>query len=78
MTADTGVLNYCAIGVAAALTSVNRGNLFAYGMSPEGIENNEVIYELCSDMDRSGPAPAAARPGMSWPDRRSSKANGRI
>jgi alpha-N-acetylglucosaminidase len=32
------------------LKSPERGNLVGYGLSPEGVENNEVVYELLSDM----------------------------
>ena len=45
----TGVLDFYANGHWEALRSANKGNLVAFGMAPEGIENNEVIYELLSD-----------------------------
>ncbi len=45
----TGVLEFYANGHWEALRSENKGNLVAFGMAPEGIENNEVIYELLSD-----------------------------
>ncbi len=45
----TGVLDFYANGHLEALSSPNRGNLIAHGMAPEGIENNEVIYELITD-----------------------------
>ena len=45
----TGVLEFYANGHWEALRSANRGNLVAFGMAPEGLENNEVIYELLSD-----------------------------
>lgn len=45
----TGILDFYANGVHEALESENRGNLVGYGMAPEGIENNEVIYELITD-----------------------------
>jgi len=48
-TAYTGHLDYYAAGHAEALRSPNRGKLVGYGFAPEGIENNEVIYELLSD-----------------------------
>lgn len=48
-TALTGVLEYYANGRLDAWRSANRGNLTGYGMAPEGIENNEMIYELLSD-----------------------------
>ncbi len=46
---QTGVLNFYANGVWDALNSPNKGELVGYGTAPEGIENNEVIYELISD-----------------------------
>lgn len=45
----TGVLDFYANGHLDALQSANRGNLVAQGCAPEGIENNEVIYELITD-----------------------------
>ncbi len=46
---QTGVLNFYANGIWDALNSPNKGNLVGYGTAPEGIENNEVIYELIAD-----------------------------
>lgn len=34
---------------AAVLNSPKKGNLVGWGMDPEGIENNEVVYELMTD-----------------------------
>jgi alpha-N-acetylglucosaminidase len=34
---------------AEVLRSPDRGNLVGWGMCPEGIENNEVVYELMTD-----------------------------
>ena len=34
---------------AAVLASPDHGNLFGWGMCPEGIETNEVVYELMTD-----------------------------
>jgi len=34
---------------ASVLHSPERGNLVGWGMCPEGIENNEVVYELMTD-----------------------------
>ncbi len=48
-TGHTGVLNFYANGVWDALNSPNKGKLVGYGTAPEGIENNEVIYELIAD-----------------------------
>ena len=45
----TGILDFYANGRLDAMNSANRGNLTAFGFAPEGIENNEVIYELLSD-----------------------------
>ena len=45
----TGVLDFYANGHLEALKSPNKGNLIAHGMAPEGIENNELIYELITD-----------------------------
>ena len=46
----TGKLDFYASGSVEALDSPNKGNLVGFGFAPEGIENNEVIYELLSDM----------------------------
>lgn len=48
-TGMTGVLDFYANGHLEALSSSNRGNLVAHGLAPEGIENNEVLYELVTD-----------------------------
>lgn len=48
-TGMTGILEFYANGHLEALSSDNKGRLVAHGMAPEGIENNEVIYELLSD-----------------------------
>lgn len=48
-TGMTGILDFYANGHLEALASPDRGRLIAHGMAPEGIENNEVIYELLSD-----------------------------
>ena len=45
----TGILDFYANGHLDALQSAHRGRLVAHGMAPEGIENNEVIYELLAD-----------------------------
>ena len=45
----TGELEVYANGHLDALNSKNRGNLVGYGTAPEGLENNEVIYELVCD-----------------------------
>ena len=48
LTLLTGDLSFYANGHLPALASPDRGNLFAYGTMPEGIEQNDVIYELVS------------------------------
>lgn len=48
-TGFTGLLEFYANGHIEALNSPNRGKLQAIGTAPEGIENNEVIYELITD-----------------------------
>lgn len=45
----SGIPEFYANGKFAALDSPNKGNLAGFGMAPEGIENNEVLYELISD-----------------------------
>lgn len=45
----TGILSFYANGHLDALNSKNKGRLDAFGMAPEGIENNEVVYELITD-----------------------------
>lgn len=52
----TGVLAFYANGHLSALNSANRGKLTAFGMAPEGLENNEVIYELIADAGWSSTA----------------------
>lgn len=46
----TGDLAMYASASAHALAAPNRGNLVGFGSAPEGLENNEVVYELLSDM----------------------------
>lgn len=48
-TAFTGVIDYYANGRLDAQHSANRGNLTGYGIAAEGVENNEIIYELITD-----------------------------
>lgn len=48
-TAFTGVIDYYANGRLDAQNSSNRGNLTGYGVAAEGVENNEIIYELIAD-----------------------------
>lgn len=42
----TGVLEFYANGHLGALNSRNKGFLTGFGTSPEGIENNDAVYEL--------------------------------
>ncbi len=49
-TGMTGVLDFYAGDSSRALAAPDRGNLAGIGFAPEGTENNEVIYELMSDM----------------------------
>lgn len=44
-----GVLDFYAQAPVEALQYKNKGKLVGFGFAPEGIENNEVIYELLSD-----------------------------
>lgn len=44
----TGELEFYANAHREALQSPNRGRLTGYGTSPEGVENNEVVYEIIS------------------------------
>lgn len=44
--APVGNLDYYLNGHLNALNSPNRGRLVGYGSAPEGVENNEVIYEI--------------------------------
>ena len=48
-TGMTGILDFYANGRFAAMKSENKGDLAGFGFAPEGIENNEVIYELLTD-----------------------------
>lgn len=45
-----GVLDIYASIPIDALTFKDKGNLVGYGIAPEGIENNEMLYELTLDM----------------------------
>ncbi|GHV02290.1 alpha-N-acetylglucosaminidase [Bacteroidia bacterium] len=44
-----GKLEFYANGHLMALESPNRGNLVGFGTAPEGVENNDVVYEIISD-----------------------------
>lgn len=46
----TGDLEMYASGSAEALASPLSHNLVGFGSAPEGLENNEVVYELLADM----------------------------
>lgn len=45
----TGDLEMYATDASLALSAANKGNLVGIGSAPEGLENNEVVYELLSD-----------------------------
>lgn len=45
-----GILKTYAEAPIAALHDTNKGYLIGFGFAPEGIENNELTYELLSDM----------------------------
>lgn len=49
-TPHNGLLNLYATIPAEALRYERKGNLVGFGFAPEGIENNEIIYELLSDV----------------------------
>lgn len=49
-TTYTGDLSLYTSGIAEALNSPYSKTLIGFGSAPEGIENNEVIYELLSDL----------------------------
>ncbi|MDE6778060.1 MAG: alpha-N-acetylglucosaminidase, partial [Alistipes sp.] len=53
-TCPIGDLDFYLNGHLRALGSPNKGNLMGYGTAPEGVENNEVIYEAISDAAWSG------------------------
>lgn len=57
-TAYTGVMEHYANGRIEAQNSPNKGNLTGFGMAPEGLENNEMIYELLCDAAYMGPTEA--------------------
>jgi alpha-N-acetylglucosaminidase len=45
-----GNLDFFATNPPAALASPDHGQLVGFGLAPEGIENNDVVYELLSDV----------------------------
>ena len=49
-TGQTGDLSMYASSSAEALQHPDKGNLVGFGSAPEGLENNEVVYELLADM----------------------------
>lgn len=52
--AMTGPLEFYANGHLEALNSPLRGRLAGLGMAPEGVENNDVLYELITDAGWKG------------------------
>ncbi|MDD2960671.1 MAG: alpha-N-acetylglucosaminidase [Muribaculaceae bacterium] len=49
-TLATGELEMYATSSNEALHSAGKGNLIGFGSAPEGLENNEVVYEILGDM----------------------------
>lgn len=49
----TGKIDFYAKGGSIAWESPNHGRLSGFGIVPEGIENNEVLYELIADLNWS-------------------------
>ena len=47
-TALVGTLDFLLNSHLEASASQNKGNLVGYGTSPEGVENNEIVYEAIS------------------------------
>lgn len=47
-TALKGPLDFYLNGHLEAVNSANKGHLTGFGTSPEGVENNEILYELIS------------------------------
>lgn len=75
-TALKGPLDFYLNGHLDALRSENKGHLTGFGTSPEGVENNEILYELISaaawsseetDLDAFLDAYSKARYGASNP-----------
>ena len=75
-TAYTGRMDFYASQVAMTLAHPDKGNLVGFTISGEGLENNEVLYELMSDtawsreaidLDTWLPAYAANRYGTDDP-----------
>ena len=75
-TAQTGKMDFYAGQAAATLARPDKGNLTGFTISGEGLENNEVLYELMADsawsaqpidLDRWLPAYAANRYGQDSP-----------
>jgi alpha-N-acetylglucosaminidase len=48
-----GNLPLYATDIASMLANPKRGNLTGFGISPEGVQNNEVVYELLTDLSWS-------------------------
>lgn len=48
-TGYTGILNFYRKDVFKALTDPSQKHLAGFGIFPEGLENNEIIYELLTD-----------------------------
>ncbi len=52
-----GNLPYSSKDPVAMLSDSTHGNLIGFGISPEGIEHNEVVYELMTDMAWTNKSP---------------------
>lgn len=48
-----GNLPFIAQDASAMLTNAKKGNIVGFGISPEGIDNNEVVYELLTQLSWS-------------------------
>ncbi len=46
----SGNMPFFASDAPAMLANANKGNIVGFGISPEGIENNEAVYELQTQM----------------------------
>lgn len=59
----TGILRFYASGSTEALQSPYNKTMAGFGFAPEGIENNEAVYELLADMGWAR-VPIAVSPWM--------------
>lgn len=47
----SGCLDFFANNRLTVLQSPNKGRLCGYGMAPEGVESNEMVFELITDAE---------------------------